>query len=196
MFAPQAGAPAIKSLHSLLTLNTEYGGKEHCTNNHYNSPKYPPCLRSSRKPHYVCSVFRRRPERKRHFIHSRVTASRRLIVSRQRCLVSNVLATAKTFSCISCFQTSLKALRVSVPPENHTTCAPRFAEGPSDSVHPISPSLQISQYAPQAVGQRVIRQSKCNTKLKRELHLVCLSTYFVIEKFYGLTFPLGLCYYY
>ena len=34
-----------------------------------------------------------------------------------------------------------KSLRVSVPPKNHTTCAPRFAEGQSTSDHQFSASL-------------------------------------------------------
>ena len=29
----------------------------------FQKPRIPPCLRSSEKPHYVCSVFRRRPQR-------------------------------------------------------------------------------------------------------------------------------------
>ena len=65
VFAPQAIAQSFKSLHSLLTLNTEYGGKEK--------------------------------------------------------------------KCKQLFQYSKQSLRVSVPPENHTTCAPCFTEGYSES---------------------------------------------------------------
>ena len=58
--SPKAIASAFKSFHSLLTLNTEYGGQRRIVLATIITPQKPPCLFFS-----IFSAFRRRPQRQR-----------------------------------------------------------------------------------------------------------------------------------
>ena len=54
MFAPQARAQALKSFHSLLPLNTEYGGQRRIVQAIIPvSQAIPPSLRSLNPPHFA-----------------------------------------------------------------------------------------------------------------------------------------------
>ena len=122
--SPKAIASAFKSFHSLLTLNTEYGGQRRIVLATIITPQKPPCLFFS-----IFSAFRRRPQRQRPLLTDVVVLE---FISR-RDAETQRLKSQKFFRVISyhfVVPNSPKNLRASFSP-----FSPRFADGHSDSDH-------------------------------------------------------------